>query len=274
MRKNHITHITTLALAAALLLILATSAYAISNGTPDQNQHPYVGLIVFEDADGPAWLGTGSLLSPTVVLTAGHLTEGAVAARIWFDENLLTNTEFPNSGDTSYEAAQILTMPHAPPGPGLTGFAQFDIGLIILAEPVPTAAISEYAELPDLNMANSLPKNSMITLVGYGAQWQERGSGITPPTSWRGVGMRMQAYAQIIPSKDAISDKFLKTTANPGQGKGSTCFGDSGGPALLAGTDMILAVTAFGTNYNCAGIGYYSRVDIPEVQQWISQYFP
>jgi len=86
--------------------------------------------------------------------------------------------------------------------------------------------------------------------------------------------MRMQAYAQIISSKDAISDKYLKISANPGQGKGGTCFGDSGGPALLAGTDTILAVTAFGTNYNCAGIGYYSRVDIPEAQKWIAQYFP
>ncbi len=273
MRKTQIPHVIT-TLITLLLLMLATNAYAISNGIRDQNEHPYVGLIVFEDANGPAWLGTGSLLSPNIVLTAGHLTEGAVAARIWFDENLLANTEFPDSGYTSYEAAQILTMPHSPETPGLTGFAQYDIGIVILAEPVPTDVVSEYAELPNPNQINGLPLNSQVTLVGYGVQWQERGFGITPPTSWRGAGMRMQAAAQIVPSKDAIGDKFLKVTANLGQGRGGTCFGDSGGPVLLEGTKTILAVTSFGTNYNCAGIGYYSRVDIPEAQQWISTYFP
>ena len=61
--------------AASLAVALALPAAAVTNGTPDGNRHPYVGLIVFDDANGPAWRCTGALLSPTVVLTAGHCTE-------------------------------------------------------------------------------------------------------------------------------------------------------------------------------------------------------
>lgn len=49
-------------------------AYATTGGQPDGSGHPYVGLVVFDDADGPAWRCSGTLLSPTVFLTAGHCT--------------------------------------------------------------------------------------------------------------------------------------------------------------------------------------------------------
>ena len=55
-----------------------------------------------------------------------------------------------------------------------------------------------------------------------------------------------------------------------GQG---TCFGDSGGPDLLGESDTVLAVNSYVTNYNCAGVGYSSRVDIPEVLDWIYSFF-
>ena len=48
-------------------------ASAITNGLPDGDNHPYVGLMVALDEDGvPLWRCSGSLLSPTVFLTAGH----------------------------------------------------------------------------------------------------------------------------------------------------------------------------------------------------------
>ena len=83
-------------LALALVLSLVGVASAITNGQPDAGRHPYVGLLVFDDADGPAWRCSGALIAPTIVLTAGHCTDGAVAARFWFYEDVTyNNVPFP-----------------------------------------------------------------------------------------------------------------------------------------------------------------------------------
>jgi hypothetical protein len=68
------------------------------------------------------------------------------------------------------------------------------------------------------------------------------------------------------------SAEFIRFAANPGGGSGGTCFGDSGGPDLLGGTDTVLAVNSYVTNVNCSGVGYGSRVDIPEVLEWIESF--
>jgi len=48
----------------------------ITYGELDGNRHPYVGLMVAQDADGnPLWRCSGTLMSPTIFLTAGHCTE-------------------------------------------------------------------------------------------------------------------------------------------------------------------------------------------------------
>ena len=61
----------------------------------------------------------------------------------------------------------------------------------------------------------------------------------------------------------------MRVSANPGQGKGGTAFGDSGGPILLAGTNVILALNSYVVNANCAGVTYAQRVDIQDIQNWI-----
>ncbi|RPI22717.1 MAG: hypothetical protein EHM57_04945, partial [Actinobacteria bacterium] len=99
-----------LSAAMALLLTIALPAGAITNGQPDGNNHPYVGLAVFDyDHDGdpatppvPGWRCSASLLSPTVVLTAGHCTDGAEVARVWFAEIVQGNPEYPFGGSTSF----------------------------------------------------------------------------------------------------------------------------------------------------------------------------
>jgi hypothetical protein len=66
----------------------------------------------------------------------------------------------------------------------------------------------------------------------------------------------------------------MRLSLNAGGGKGGTCFGDSGGPDLLADTDTVLAVNSYVTNVNCSGVGYSSRVDIPEILEWIYKFLP
>ncbi|MEU4605506.1 trypsin-like serine protease [Kribbella sp. NPDC023972] len=263
-----------LVLASVTALLPTAPAGAITNGQPDNGRHPYVGLLVFDAVvDGtvqPAWRCSGSLLSPTVVLTAGHCTDGAVRARLWLDENVQTNPEYPLGGATSYEGT-----PYTNPdfcigcGPGLPGFATRDVGIVVLSEPVPTSVVSEYAELPAPRYVDTLPRGAAVDLVGYGVQERIRGGG---PPVWAGLRVRLFADAQLVSGQFVHSAEFIRVTANPSQGKGGTCFGDSGGPVLSNNGDTVLAVNSYVTNLNCAGVTYSQRVDIPAVLAWINSF--
>lgn len=254
-------------------LLVAAPAQAITNGQPDNGRHPYVGLAVFDTlVNGvatPSHRCSGTLLSPTVFLTAGHCTFGTVRARVWFADNVQTNTEYPFSGATSYDGTPY-TYPgycDAPCGPGLPNFAQFDVGVIVLSEPVPTSVVGTYGLLPTAGLVDTLATGTRVDLVGYGVQEQNRGGG--PPT-WTGPRIRMYAPTEVVSGNFTHSDQFLKVRANRGGGSGGTCFGDSGGPILLGRT--VLAVNSYVTNSNCAGVTYASRVDLAPVLTWIRSF--
>ena len=260
-------------------------ALAITNGQPDGDAHPYVALLVFgeETDDGfvPYWRCSGSLIAPDVILTAGHCTDGATEVRVWFDEGPIPwGTWDPSvnptcEGETGYPCTgDAKGTPHTNPkyhsdenpyggGNGLPAFSYRDVGVVVLDEPV---YMDEYAELPDPGIVDTLKNKTDVDFVGYGVQEQHHGGG---PPYWTGLKVRLFAPSQIISGKFVHSDEFIKLTLNPGQGKGGTCFGDSGGPDLLADTNTVLGVNSYVTNYNCAGVGYSSRVDIPEVLEWI-----
>ena len=108
----------------SVIAILAVAVFpvgAVSDGEPDGNGHPFVGLMVAYDSDGAAlWRCSGTLLSPTVFLTAGHCTEApAASATVWFDadvQSLATCFDgaigdpcYPYGGGDSYYGS---TVPH------------------------------------------------------------------------------------------------------------------------------------------------------------------
>jgi hypothetical protein len=259
-----------LVLVVVLVAFGAAPAGAVTNGEPDAGRHPYVGLAVFDVRGMPSHRCSASLLSPTLVLTAGHCTDGTSAARVWFDENVQTNTQYPFSGTTSYDGVA-----HTNPGfcigcgSGLPGFALRDVGVIVLTEPVPTSVVSEYAVLPPAGLVDTLASKTDVDLVGYGVQTQLHGGG---PPVWTGPRVRLFAPTELVSGNFKHSAEFIRLTANPGRGKGGTCFGDSGGPDLVAGTDTVLAVNSYVTNGNCSGVTYSQRVDIPAVLSWIRSF--
>jgi hypothetical protein len=93
-----------LALVLVLILVMVAPAGAIKYGELDGDGHPYVGLMVAQDADGnPMWRCSGALISPTVYLTAGHCTEAPAAhVEIWFDADVqsgIPDNGYPDTGD-------------------------------------------------------------------------------------------------------------------------------------------------------------------------------
>ncbi len=279
-----------LSLATALTLVLALAivgaASAITNGVPDGSNHPYVGLLVFDtlNEEGvavPGWRCSGALITPDVVLTAGHCTDGAVAARIWVQE------------DVTYDAVPFPLYPYGGPGSGavegtpytypdfcmgcasnnsITNFGVGDVGIVVLNEPI---ALPEYAMLPTAGLVDTLKNKTPVDFVGYGVSEQVMAyPGENPYDRWTGPRIRMYAPSNLVSGNFSWSSTYLRLALNPGGGTGGTCFGDSGGPDLLGGTNTVLGVNSYVTNSNCSGNGYSYRVDQPAVLNWIDGFLP
>jgi hypothetical protein len=138
--------------------------------------------------------------------------------------------------------------------------------------------VSDYAELPPPGLVDGLENRTPIDFVGYGVQFQAQIPGNQlpqPPPFYRWTGPRIRLYApaELISGQFTNSNEFLRIAMNPGGGSGGLCFGDSGGPNLLGGTDIVVGVNSYVTNINCSGVGYSQSVDVPAVLTWIRSWF-
>lgn len=258
----------TLAATIALLTVMVMPASAITRGgTLDGEAHPYVGLMVAQDAEGnPLWRCSGTLLSPTLYLTAGHCTEPPAAhVEIWFDSDVesgIPENGYPYTGDVG-------GTPYVHPQYNPSAFFLFDLGVVVLDEPVYMGA---YGALPTLNELDRFKpgKRSMFTAVGYGAQ-----ESFPDAAAWKENNLRVRMVAkphllQInVPGFTGDFSLLLSNNA----ATGGTCFGDSGGPNFIGGSNVVGAVTSFGINPTCGGTGGVYRVDRADDLGWLYDKF-
>jgi secreted trypsin-like serine protease len=257
-------------IAFVLLMLLAAPVWAVQFGEPDGNQHPHVGLLVFDVDDAPAWRCSGTLLSPTVMLTAGHCTFGTSGGRVWFEPDVgagRPGNGYPSAGGTGIEFAEI----HTHPQYNDDAFYLYDAGVVILSEPVhlPTYGILAHVGLLNELMSKPGQNDRSFTVVGYGLQ------SVVPTLQEDLVRHRGKVTLIDIKGTAGISEGVAATfTNNPGNGNGTggTCFGDSGGPIFHKDTNIIGAITSYGLNANCAGTGGGYRVDMPDDHAFVAPF--
>ena len=259
-------------LAVLLALAIMTAAInpigAVTDGELDGDGHPYVGLMVAQLADGtPLWRCSGTLLSPTLFLTAGHCTEApAEHVEIWFDADLTEAAahNYPLEGDVG-------GTPYTHPQFDPDAFFLFDLGVVVLDQPYVT---DEYGVLPQLNQLDPLAKRRgkqdvTFTAVGYGLQ-----KSFPDAAAWKNSALRirMVAHPRLIQINGGLVGDYSLLLSNNAH-TGGTCFGDSGGPNFIGTSNVIAGVTSFGLNGNCAGTGGVYRVDRADDLDWLYSEF-
>ncbi|HEY3474491.1 MAG TPA: trypsin-like serine protease [Anaerolineales bacterium] len=278
----------------SVMVILAIAVSPVSAVTGDfveDFEHPFVGLVVFYDEEGEfIWRCSGSLISPTVFLTAGHCADtegGAVTARIYFQQDAGVNFDpatgiDPVTGYPETCAGNTLGVTCATVSEGniynfdYPGRLQIpdthDVGILILDQAI---SLPEYGELPEPNQLDSLAtrrgrQDTTLTVSGYGLTTRTTDQDPHPNLSFR---ERLMALSKLVNLRSANNAGFNIQTQGNARGQGGTCSGDSGGPVFLGGfeSNLIVGVTSFG-HFLCRGTDFAFRIDQPEVLEWIQSF--
>ncbi|HEX9550625.1 MAG TPA: trypsin-like serine protease [Candidatus Limnocylindrales bacterium] len=298
------------AAAAIFALIMATTPVAAitKGGTADNGEHPMVGQLLFYVPDVPTslypdpggWFScSGTLVSATAVVTAGHCTfaVGLDSVSTTTEENRTTAEDGNGSGGNDMwftltdDGSQWDGWPLTFDADGNPAF--------------PTQAARYAARSAFLNgdsdwiRASSHPHPMYNDLAFYfhdagvivldeaqagpyatvaGEEYLERYAGRRNEHRFEVVGYGLE---KVLPFADFGGDTRMKAepklnnlVSNPqdtyiqlsnNSHTGGTCFGDSGGPTFDTTDSLLLvAVTSFGYSPNCTGVGGAYRLDQPD----------
>lgn len=245
-----------------IVMLVATPTGAITYGEPDENRHPNVGLTLTDFGDGTLFLGcSGTLISPTVFLTAGHCTAflatlGANKTWITFDSKYIdpqTSKLIPVAGFATHPEYNFNT-----------GFN--DVGVVILAKAVRGVRLGLLPpeNLLDQMKAAGMLKDQTFVNVGYGATVDFKGN---PPAMPRD-GLRRFSVSPY----SALTENWLQLLGNnDATGEGGICFGDSGGPHFLGDSNLIVSISSLADSV-CRSLDMSQRVDTPSVRAFLDDY--
>ena len=240
-----------LATALASALLNGSPASAITNGTYDGNRHPNVGGLVSptQYSDGTWIYCSGTLISPTVFLTAAHCATEGDRVLVTFDPDYV-------EGDEVYSG----TFHADPEYPGNQSDSH-DIAVVVLDEEVTDITP---ALLPEAGSLSDLPRDQRFTSVGYGAYQVTNGPG---GHRYLYDDRRMVATGTL----NATNRTWLRISMNPSTGNGGTCYGNSGGPNFLGDTNIIAAITITGDAV-CRATNVDYRLDTPSARAFLAGY--
>jgi hypothetical protein len=250
-------------LLGAGLFVPAAPAGAIVGGQIDGGAHPYVGAVDVHPT-GRTVAASGVLISPTVFLTAGHVTSffdqaGLTRANVTFDPVV--------SGSSTWYTGTVHTDPAYDPN---NASDPSDLGVIVFDTPIPNITP---ASLPTAGMLDQLGPQGLsgqtFTLVGYGLSsftGGPNGGGQPQPDKSSG-GTRKNA----VQSFQSLDPAWLRLGDHQ---DGEPCLGDSGAPSLLGNTTLVagILINEFGQCNMPSAPQWDMRLDTPNHRAFLAQY--
>jgi len=251
---------------AILACAAAPPAGAITFGQPDNGAHPNVGALI-ANTRGTGELRpfcSGTLISPTVVVTAGHCTDALAGLGIAEHDVWVTFSDDARS--TNASRVLLRGTWHTDPNYGYSGQGgrsdPHELGVVVL-----DAAVSgrTAATLPRRNeLSGTSLKGSRYIAVGYGQLRLDKTGG---PNNLLPSGVRYWAEQGFL----SLQKAWLQLDMNPSTGSGGTCFGDSGGPHFAKSTGKLVAVTITGDSV-CRATDTTYRLDTDSARSFLDDY--
>jgi V8-like Glu-specific endopeptidase len=234
--------------------VLPAAARAITYGQPDGNLHPMVGALVGTFSDGTYPYCSGTLISPSVFLTAAHCEEGSTVC-VTFDAQYTSRSKL------------VCGQWHKHPNFAGTGEGEAD-DVAVVVFPKSLNGITP-ASLPPQGLLDQMKQDGTLadasfTSVGYGAFAPTNGPGGKTYTYPNARYFSTGLFSSLRPA-------YLDVSQNPVKGNGGTCYGDSGGPVFLGNSTTVVAITSTGDSV-CRSTNVAQRADTPSVQAFLASF--
>jgi hypothetical protein len=241
----------------------------IVNGSPTGNLYPNVGALMFDyDQNGvingdDEWC-TGSLISPTIFLTAAHCvvtpyTPSGSQFYVSFAPDLyakgikvIAATGYVFDPQYGHDTAKL-----------------HDLALIFL----PSAATRGITplKLPTAGRLDQLAaqgglSRTLFVNVGYGVN-----ATLTGIPGFSFDGRRSYSRSEFMGLQPTWLGLLMQNAAT---GEGGDCYGDSGGPKFIDGDPTTIYATVTTGDYNCRSTTWDWRLDTPEARGFLGRYLP
>jgi secreted trypsin-like serine protease len=242
---------------------IASTAQAITYGTPTGTAYGNVGgLVTNINSRGqtvdPFVYCTGTLISPTVFLTAAHCNiserTGNNTACVTFDPQLTSKSKLYCG---TFTPSPYYTHRQNDPN---------DVAVVVFDQPVrgitPATVVQQVGYLDQLFASGGLNQSTQFVSVGYGGTEFTNAPG-GPTLQY--FDTRMYATGTF----NSLGPGYIRISQNPATGNAGTCYGDSGGPQFLDGVQVSVTITG---DILCKSTNVVQRLDTVQVQAFLLPY--
>jgi uncharacterized protein (TIGR03382 family) len=228
---------------------LRVSGRPIVGGEPDTDP-AHMATVALTFGDAARFFCSGTLITETVVLTAGHCVDAVddiSSIKVFFGDSVWSPGDYRNAVDG-------LVHPRYNPGALVN-----DIALLQLESPAP-AGITPIPHLPAaLGLSQADEGTTLVDFSGFGVD--EVGTS--------GVKLHAEDFIDVVCDGPGICAGYVNPlTFGYDQRPGGPCFGDSGGPAYILrdNVEYVAGTTSYGDG-RCDRYGASTTVD--RFAEWI-----